>query len=451
MPDSLQSEYARELANPEPALEELLSRPLDRREYVQLRPSPGAQLLDAHSGLRLEPTVRDPAPHSPEIMVERLGAVVTGAGAGAGPALQRFVEPGVGRSCIAMDLYFADQETPTGWPHRPDFLLTGIGLTPYSARGFVNIGRMLDGRLSLIRARHRTTCARLLADLGCHTSLSVATLSLAQPPIEMPDGTQSSAVILCRAFRSLVRVKQLDPIACVLHSPRHGLTALNYVLAAAMPPGLAGTDRVLFACAMAIAFDRYAPSQDDVPFLLNDNAAAGAASIVRRIRLNTICETAPALIRRTMKTLAIPLASASATDGELGPYSRWFAAELGRQLGVFKKNRFLHDYHYPGIRRQGPWVYSLVEHNVTLACEFADLETGLFVDCDDDYLRQHLQLAPIEIATVRSNFATLHARDVAAAWRVAATVQAIAQLVAPGSAPEDHYEMFTQSYRRAAT
>jgi hypothetical protein len=391
----------------------------------------------------------DPGQASPDAIVQRLGRVVSSHGAG--QALQRFVEPGVGRSCIATDLYFAPQDAPPGWPRRPDFLLTGTGLTPYSSDGFVNIGRKLDGRLSLIRARHRTTCARLLADIGCRTSLSVATLALAQPPIEMPDGTQSTPVIMCRAFRSLVRVKQLDPLACILHSPRHSPAALDYVLRAAIPPGPANAARAQLACALATAFDRYAPSQDDVPFLLHDAYAPGAAAIVRHVRLNTIGETAAALIGRTMKALAIPGAGENRPDRGFGAYSEWFAAELGRQLGLFKKHRYLHDYHYPGIRRNGAWIYSLVENNLTLACEFADLETGIFVDFNDDYLREYLQLAPVEIDTVRRSFAALHERDLAAAWRIAATVLAIVQLIAPASSLERHHELFMQSYHRCAT
>lgn len=446
MPDSLLPAYPGAGTEGPAALEALLSRPLGRPEYVALRPSPGARLLDVHPGLRLGPALPGAAAPTADALVERLGNVATGAAEG--PVLRRFVEPGVGRSCIAADLAFAPPDTPSGWPSRADFLLTGTGLTPYSTLGFVNIGRKLDGRLSLVRARHRTACARRLNEIGCRASLSVATIALAQPPIEMPDGTRSDPVILCRAFRSLVRVKQLDPLACVLHSPRHSLAALDYVLKAARPPGLPPHAQAQFDCAVAIAFDRYGPAENDVPFLLQDTGAAGVAGTVRQIRLAAIRETAPALVRRTIAALALPVAGDDAAA--LRAYSAWFATELGRQLGLFKKHRFLHDYHYPGIRRSAAWIYSLVENNVTLACEFADLETGVFVDADDGYLRRHLQLGPGEIDTVRRNFDALHRRDLAAAWRVAATVQAIVQLAAPGTPLAHHHDLFMDTYHRCA-
>jgi hypothetical protein len=447
MPDSL-PEPAQELTDSAPGLEELLSRPLGRPEYVTLSTLEGTELLDVHPALRLAPTMLDTVRPSPEALVQRLGAVV--ADNEAVHVRRRFVEPGVGRSCIAADLHFAPHEAPAGWPCRPDFLLTGIGLTPYSAQGFVNVGRKLDGRLSLMRARHRTNCAQRLADIGCRSSLSVATLLLPQPPIQMPDGTLSEPVILCRAFRSQLRVKQLDPLACVLHSPKHSVAALDYVLDAALPAGVDGHERALLTCSLAHAFERYAPSLHDVAFLLHDTAVAGAAGTIRRIRLDAIRAVAPALIERTIKMLRLPGVDANPPTGQAAAYSTWFAAEMGRQLGLFRKHRFLHDYHYPGMRRGAPIVYSLVANNVTLACEFADLETGVFVDLDELYLRQHLQLAPDEIASVRQHFNALHERDVAAAWQIAVTVRAIVELFAQVSPLSHHHALFMDRYRHAA-
>ncbi|MBJ7311455.1 hypothetical protein H7U20_14810 [Rugamonas sp. CCM 8940] len=437
------------------AIDELLSAPLNRREYVELHPVDKPQVVHCHPALRLLTAEGRQPEHSAEEWIgPHLGRIVDGDVSGARPAARRFVEPGVGRSCVAADIVFSSNDTPPGWPAAADFLLTGTGLTPYGAAGFVNVGRRLDGRLSLTRALYRKDCAERLSDAGCRTSLAVATLKLPGRPIDMPDGSVSAPAVLLRAFRSLVRVKQLDPIACALHSARHGLLALQYVLAeadrrlgATLPRG------DVLRCALARAFEHYGPAELDLPALLGDIHASGAHALIRQIRLAIIQQAAAPLLARTVATLRAVRADAD-DDGRLDPdrlwtYSHWFSRQLGRQLGLFKQQRFLHDYHYPGIRRNGAWVYSLVENNVTLAAEFADLETGVFVDADIEHIRHHIQLSTDEILTLRRHYAALHQRDVQAAARVAHTLDTIVRLLCPhgGGAAQ---RVFAAAYRQAS-
>jgi hypothetical protein len=112
------------------------------------------------------------------------------------------------------------------------------------------------------------------------------------------------------------------------------------------------------------------------------------------------------------------------SDGE---YVTWFAATLGRQLGIMHRLRFLHDYHHPGISRYTPfWQYTLTENNVTLLAEFPDLDTGIFVDRFDADIADELQLSRADIDVLRAGYEAFHLDDVHAARSVTTALALIA-------------------------
>ena len=157
------------------------------------------QSLLFYLGRVIANTRRDREPHGTPF--EKIGA--------------RFVEPGVGRTCLV------DFLGVEGRPELHDFSVTGIGLTPYSEGGFVDMGARPTGRAAITRAFHRKRCAQRLEEFGCRTTPVFAIIRLPDLTVSMPDGRESPAALIVRGFRMAIRVKQLDPVACFYHSHQH--------------------------------------------------------------------------------------------------------------------------------------------------------------------------------------------------------------------------------------
>src|SRR4051794_2096014 len=340
-----------------------------------------------------------------------------------GPLERRFVEPGVGRACLVTDIH-----VPTT-PAFHDYTVLGVGLTPYSEGGYVEIGRKIDGKASLVRADHRRLCSERLEAAGCRAGRVLAIAALPADDIEMPDGTTSPSALVARGFRCAYRVKQLDPLICCLHSIQHTPLVGAYLMEQAVR--LRGRGNALAGSVhdddlLARSIDAQAPSQEALRALVErstGDAWGSWPSLVDVVRLAAIDTWAPYLLRAVRARLAIELAH----DVTTRQYVRWFAGCLGRQLAAWRSLRFLHDYHQPGTSRWRPdHLYTLGENNVTLLAEFPDLDTGVFVDDDENYLGGAIQLTPGDVALLRTAFGHFHARDVAAAETVVRTLALIA-------------------------
>src|SRR5437870_12579013 len=101
------------------------------------------------------------------------------------------------------------------------FPSTGVARTPYSKEGHqlkaAHIGRFMP----LERARHRHRLARALGRVGCRVPETAAIIRLPGLETTMRDESKMPAALMVRGFRSVLRVKQLDPIANLLLSDRH--------------------------------------------------------------------------------------------------------------------------------------------------------------------------------------------------------------------------------------
>jgi hypothetical protein len=334
---------------------------------------------------------------------------------------RRFIEPGVGRACLVPDIYL-----PT-MPAFHDFTVLGIGLTPFSEGGYVEIGRKIDGKASLVRADHRRMCSERLEAAGCRAGRVVAIAALPGEDIEMPDGTASPSALVVRAFRSAYRVKQLDPLICCLHSIQHTplVGAFLAEQALRLRRRIGGSaDTLEDDDLLAGVIELQSPSQEALRALLQMNTVdvtGGWASLVHAARITAIDAWAPQLLRPIGARLALELQLDRDVTAE--EYLRWFARCVGSQLATWRRLRFLHDYHQPGVGRWRPeHLYTLGENNVTLLAEFPDLDTGVFVDDDEEYLARAIQLTSDDVAVLREGFSHFHARDVAAAETVVRTL-----------------------------
>lgn len=324
----------------------------------------------------------------------------------------RFVEPGVGRT------YLVGGVRLSGRPELHDFAVTGGGLTPYSAGGFVSVGSPITGRTALVRARHRQSCAARLERAGGRTSAVLAVIGLPDESLRMPDGTLSPAAMILRGFRSLFRVRQLDPVAPFYQSLQHASVLGTALLPPHLDVGLAAEHSPE---ALLRALDTYADGFDDVRRVLWPRPAADAADeAARAIRRALVAAYAPVLLDVVRRRLAVELGRDPDADPvHTSEYVAWFAATMGRQLALWHGLRFLHDYHQPGLSRPSGLV-TLVESNVTLLAEFPDLDTAIFVDDAADAAA--LQLTPRDVAVLRAGFDHFHAREVESARAVVRTL-----------------------------
>jgi hypothetical protein len=333
----------------------------------------------------------------------------------------RRVEVGVGRAVVVDGLQLEN------FSCFRDFTVLGTGLTPFSENGFIDIGRKIDGKASLIRARHRKSCSERLERAGCRTGKIVAIVRLPADAIELVDGSLSPAGLVVRAFRCATRVKQLDPIVNCLHSVQHTPLVAAFLLSRLRAQQTGWRRGLQDDEAVAQALEAQSPTQESLRALLEsaDEDPKSVLALVRRSRRDVIDACAPGLLRTARQRLASDL------FGDMEPvdehdYLAWFARELGAQLAKWRRLRFLHDYHHPGISRWRPGtLYSLGENNVTLLAEFPDLDTAVFVDDDAGELAATLQLIPADIETLRQNYPAYHERDVVSAEAVVRTLAMI--------------------------
>lgn len=330
----------------------------------------------------------------------------------------RFVEPGVGRTYLVSNLILE------GRPEIHDFAVTGVGLTPYSAGGFATIGSPITGRAALVRVQHRRRVAERLERCGVRTAPVAAVISLPGEEAPLPDGGTSPAGLAIRGFRCILRVKQLDPVSAFYNAlqlaPLVGEALLERpaVRPSAQPDG--------YRHALLRALDTFA-GRDDTRRILwatsndaGDPLDAELEQEAMAIRQALIYEYAPLVVEIARARVAAELER----DTDLEPvsnaeYVAWFAEWVGRQLAFWYDQRFLHDYHKPGVRRS-TGLLTLVEQNVTLLAEFPDLDTAVFVDDDED--ADALQLTMRDREVLRTGFVDFHARELGAARAVVRTL-----------------------------
>jgi hypothetical protein len=317
----------------------------------------------------------------------------------------RYVEPGVGRT------YLVDKVRIASRPELHDFAITGAGLTPYSVRGFADVGNPITGLAAMVRLHHRRRCAQRLESVGARTSPLVAVLKFPGTMAPLPDGSKTAAGVAVRAFRCVLRVRQLDPVAVFYQSLQHAPLVGPAVLEMAH---LHGIEYASERAAILRMLDSYAGGFNDIrrvvwPRPLTNEIDAEAVAIRRW----AISRHAPYVLALVQKRVALELGRDPNLDPVEGPeYISWFASTLGRQLALWHRHRFLHDYHKPGISRYNG-IVTLVESNVTLLGEFPDLDTAIFVDDDAD--AEALQLLKRDCEILRECFDDFHCRELEAA------------------------------------
>jgi len=398
-----------------PALTQVLPSPVAGHVMVPTAARQDATFDFLHPGLEGPSFADTNLASRPESLLRHTARSIDEAASGDRLGL-RLVEPGVGRAVVVDHLALADR------PDLMDFTSLGVGLTPYSRGGFVDVGRAIDGLAALCRGRHRRTCAERLEAAGCRAGAVAAITTLADDTIDVPGVGRIQAAIVVRGFRCVLRVKQLDPIGCFYHSIQHAPLAHDFLTHPLWDRQANGPARQ----SMLMALEAYAAASS-----LAGLVAAPAnmdAAYARARRLETVRLYAPMVLEMVRARLAVELGrdpeTAAPSNSE---YVQWFAATLGRQFAQFHRLRFLHDYHQPGIGRTAPaWLYTLGENNVTLLAEFPDLDTGVFVDRYDAEHMDEVFLSKSDFAALADNFPQAHARDVAAGRAVLRTLGFVA-------------------------
>jgi hypothetical protein len=417
-----------------PALAQVLPSPAAGHVFVPTAARQDAAFDFLHPGLAGPSFADTNLASRPESLLRHTARSVDDA-ASADVLGRRLVEPGVGRAVLVDHLALADR------PELMDFTALGVGLTPYSRGGFVDVGRAIDGLAALCRGRHRRTCAERLEAAGCRAGAVAAIATLADDTIAVPGVGRIQAAIVVRGFRCVLRVKQLDPIGCFYHSIQHAPLAhdfLTHPLWDHLGPGPARQNLLMaleaYAAASSLAGLVAAPADLD-------------AARARARRLETVRLYAPMVLEMVRARLAVELGRDPETEAPGNTeYVRWFAATLGQQFARFQRLRFLHDYHQPSIGRAAPaWLYSLGENNVTLLAEFPDLDTGVFVDRYDAEHMDEIFLSRADFAALADGFTQAHARDVAAGRGVLRTVAFVA-LDGDAAAIEDADRVFDRAY-----
>jgi hypothetical protein len=358
---------------------------------------------------------------------------------------QRLVEPGVGRACLVQGI------RSRGSSHFHEFTVLGIGLTPFSEGGYVEIGRKIDGKASLFRAWHRKTSAERLEAQGCRTGRVVAIVLLPGEDIEMPDGTFSPSALIVRGFRCAYRIKQLDPLVCCLHSIQHTPLVGAYLMRRARELRLSEAGGLADDELLARSLEMQGASQESLRALLAvqpRDYVTDWSALVMRVRLEVIDMYVPVLVGAAKRRLAREL-EVMDTEVRDVDYLTWFAESVGAQLKTWRHLRFLHDYHQPGVSRWKPGhLYTLGENNVTLLAEFPDLDTGVFVEDDEEHLTATLQLTTEDVAVLRERYLLFHQRDVEATETVLRTLGTLL-FRAEGGVVETAVARFRRSYADA--
>jgi len=129
-------------------------------------------------------------------------------------------------------------------------------------------------------------------------------------------------------------------------------------------------------------------------------------------------------------------------------YIAWFADQMGRQLGLMKKLRFLHDYRVaqPECRDDS---HSLGETNVTLLAEFADLDTGILTDRQSRTTLDEVLISKGDFTTLQEEFEAFHEQDVS---RAKIIVTSLAVIASEGdmTISAEAAECFSQAYEKEA-
>jgi hypothetical protein len=344
------------------------------------------------------------------------------------PLGMRLVEPGVGRSVLV------DRLTLRSRPELVDFSALGAGVTPYASGGYANVGRLIDGMAGRDRGLHRRDCAARLEAAGCRAGQVVAVIGLPGCVIRVPHAPEIEAAVVVRGFRCMLRVKQLDPVGHFLHSQQYTPAAHALMLhpfwdapgaRRAADPLVAWQEQQTLAGLEAYA-QTAALGQLAVHALMPPPDAGLGEARARRLALVRLY--APVLLGLARARLAVELGrdpESERLDNRF--YAAWFADCLGKQLATFRRLRFLHDYHHPGVARttEGT-LHSLSENNVSLLAEFADLETAIFVERFDQAQVDTLFLTRADYEVLEDNYAAFHAVEVARARSVVLTLAFVA-------------------------
>lgn len=430
-------------------LSAVLPRLGDAYSGVSTERVPGARFVELDEGL-VGPSTDGRDGASPESLLDYLGRVISPR-TPAEPTAVRYVEPGVGRS------FLVDFLRLRGRPEIFDYSALGIGATAYSGGGFYLTGQHIDGLNSLRRASHRAKMARRLAAADCRVPAPAAVIALPGLRNIMPDGRVVPAGILVRGFRCVLRVHQLDPLAPFLNSHRHRELVSDYLSAQLGKGGgdlqVAEIDRPADAQSLRMPTEEQLDCLCRCPsHLVHRNLEP---TTQRRALTSNGMETRLRVIRSYAHVpLRIARARASAELGlggepeslTTGAYSRWFAERLGEQLGRMRQLRFLYEYRL--VRGSHMLAsHSLVETNVTLMAELADLDTGIFVDDTDDEALDTLGISRHLREELRVNFDALHEEDCRRALRVGSTLAFLACEEGPRARGEA-IEAFSDGYRR---
>jgi hypothetical protein len=346
----------------------------------------------------------------------------------------RFVEPGVGRACL-VDFLGVDARSELH-----DFSVTGIGLTPYSKNGFMEMGSPVTGRAALARAFHRKRCAQRLEEIGCRTAPVLAIIRLPELWVTMPDGSKSPAALIIRGFRTAIRIKQLDPIASFYHSRQHAAGLLSFLHDAGWRPnGISPYTTMNESIATfldASMLDAQGARFDELARVAKVQNSSNETVVTihgerdkeaRLRRLQILRAYAPLPLKLCRVRLARELGRNP--EHELPSefeYICWFATSMGCQLGKMREARFLHDYHHEGTSRYTPnWINTLVDNNVTLMAEFPDLDTGIFLDREDADTRDELQMSSKDFNVLVDRYEIVHRYEYERAGTIVDTLTSI--------------------------
>jgi hypothetical protein len=359
-----------------------------------------------------------------------LGRTIIGDDEASGDSFgRRYVEPGVGRA------YLVDFLRIDGRPEFADFSIIGGGLTPYARGGYVDVGRPIDGKVAIGRAWHRKRCADRLEEVGSRTAPVVAIIALKADHIELPNGERPLASLLVRGFRSVLRIKQLDPVACLYHGfqARPKLVSFltdprwNLCEEKRPRPSIIREEQLF-----SVVSDRHGVS-GVLPRLTSGNLAHfnrfNPNLRARQCRSRATRLYSPFLVDMIKTRVAMEIGRDPVHEPLTNlEYALWFASTMGRQLAIFRRASFLHDYHQEGISTSNKlpwWLYSLGENNITLMAEFPDLDTGIFVDAPDDGSVEELHLTRKDLAILSSGFDRFHRREVLMARSAVCTLATI--------------------------
>ena len=392
---------------------------------LQLMPPPAMGVLQPDSGMRVGtrrevnadldyldpelvlPRITNRAPTEPEWTY--LARTVLPDGFTDAPVDTRFVEPGVGRTYLVDLIHFADA------PGYLDFSVTGAGRTPYSAGGLRNIGNHDDGYVPLVRARHRHRMSRMIAAEGGRVPRTGAIITLREHCRHEANGEEIPVALLVRGFRNVLRVKQLDPIANLMLSRSRWdaiqaklRTEAEWVLRSAPSRG------PCLCLTPSIVLGSYPTPKC---------SASRTCNVLRRRHIRS---AAPAIILDARERLAVEaLGEPAATAFSTRQFVMWFSETLGKQLGLLRALRILHDYR---VIVSSTHYNSLGDTNVTLAAELPDLDTLVRVDDDPDYAHDVFGITADQQRDLANGFLHFHLREVALAFGVTLTLATAAEL-----------------------